>query len=95
MKMMADGTLENVARARDRAKGVAMLMDLIRKDLPTERCQFLILHAVAPDWAKELGELIKREFNPLDVTYGEYSAVMGYAVGKGCLSVGFMPEPSA
>jgi DegV family protein with EDD domain len=92
LKMMPDGTMENVARARDRAKAIALLLDLIRKELPPERCHFMILHAVAPEWAKELGTLIEREFNPLDVTYGEYSAIMGYASGKGCLSVGFMPE---
>jgi DegV family protein with EDD domain len=90
--MSPEGTLEMRSRARNHAKGVALMMEQLKKEAAPEPLHFFILHAIAPEWAKELEGLIRKDYQVLSLETGMYTAIMGYASGPGCLSIGAMPE---
>jgi DegV family protein with EDD domain len=90
--MSPEGNLEMRSRARSHDKGVAMLMEQLKKEAAPEPLHFLVLHAVAPQWGDELAALIKKDYKVLSMDVNVYSAIMGYASGQGCLSIGCIPE---
>lgn len=90
--MSPEGTLEMRSRARSHEKGVALMMEQLKKEAPPGPLHFMVLHAIAPEWAKELEALIRKDYQVLSFETGVYTAIMGYAAGPGCLSIGCIPE---
>jgi hypothetical protein len=52
----------------------------------------MVSHASAPEMGERISELLRQNFNCLSLTITEYSPIMGYAAGPGCIFVGFHPE---
>jgi len=91
-RMTEEGTLELVDRVRKREDGYQKLIELIKKEAGTESLHFMISHANAPELGEQMSELIKQNFNCSTLEITEYSPIMGYAAGPGCLFIGFRPE---
>jgi len=91
-KMMDNGTIEMVDRTRKREKGLEKLADLIGKEAGTDSLHFAISHSAALDMAQGFAEQLKAKYNCLSILISDYSPVMGYGGGPGCIFVGFHPE---
>lgn len=87
-----EGAVEFVDKARKREEGLKKLIDLIKKEAPSKELHFMLSHAAAPEMADEFSEQLKKEFNCLSMIISDYSPVMGYGAGPGCLFVGYHPE---
>jgi len=91
-KMMEDGTIEMVDRDRKREKGLKKLADMIGKEAGTDALHFAISHSAAREMAEGFAEALKAKYNVLSMLISNYSPVMGYGGGPGCIFVGFHPE---
>lgn len=90
--MTAEGTLEMIDRTRKREDGYRKMLNHLKKEAGTDSLHFLVCHANAPDMGQRVCDLLKQNFNCLSLALTEYSPVMGYAVGPGCVFIGFQPE---
>jgi len=91
-RMTDEGGLEFVDKVRKREDGYKKLIKLIKQEAGTDSLHFMVMHADAPEIAEEFIKLLRQEFNCLRVIVSEYSPIMGYAVGRGAIFVGFHPE---
>jgi DegV family protein with EDD domain len=91
-RMTDEGTLEMVDRVRKREDGYNKLINFIKKDAETDSLHFIVSHADAPELGERICELLKQNFNCLSLNVTEYSPIMGYSVGRGCIFVGFQPD---
>jgi DegV family protein with EDD domain len=87
-----EGKVELWDKVRDREKGYQKLIDYINEKSDIKSLHFMVMHAAAPEMADRFVELLKENFTCLSVTISEYSPVMGYGAGPGCVFVGFHPE---
>jgi len=87
-----DGSVELVDRVRQREKGYARLIEIIKNEASSDSLHFMVMHANSPEWADDFIGYLKKDFNCLSVIISEYSPVMGYATGPGAIFVGFHPE---
>lgn len=87
-----EGKVELLAKARKREDGMRQLVELIKEKAESNSLHFLVSHAAAPGMAERVSELLREEFNCLNLTISEYSPVMGYGAGPGAIFVGFQPE---
>jgi len=91
-KMMDDGTIEIVDRTRKREKGLEKLAELIGKEAGTDSLHFAISHSAAREMAEGFAKALKAKYNCLSILISDYSPVMGYGGGPGCIFVGFHEE---
>jgi len=91
-RMTSSGTLELVDRTRKREAGYQKLIKLIKKEAGTDCLHFMVSHANAPEMGERVGALLKQNFECLSLAITEYSPIMGYAAGRGCIFIGFHPE---
>jgi DegV family protein with EDD domain len=91
-KMTPEGSLQFVDKVRKREDGYRRLIELIKQEAGTGPLHFVVSHAAAPDIAERFIGLLKEEIKCSSVLVSEFSAVMGYGAGPGCLFVGFHPE---
>lgn len=91
-KMMEDGTIEMIDRDRKREKGLQKLADRIGKEAGTDSLHFAISHSAAKEMAEGFAKQLKQKYNALSMLISDYSPVMGYGGGPGCIFVGFHPE---
>jgi DegV family protein with EDD domain len=91
-ELTSEGRVELWDKVRDREKGYQKLIDYINEKSGTKSLHFMVMHAAAPEMADRFIELLKENFDCLSVIISEYSPVMGYGAGPGCVFVGFHPE---
>jgi len=91
-RMTDEGTMELVDRARKREDGYRKLLAQVKKEADTASLHFMVSHANAPEMGETVCELLRQNFTCLNLYLSEYSPIMGYAVGPGCIFVGFQPE---
>lgn len=93
-RMSDEGTLEVIDRTRKREDGYQKILKFIKKEAETDALHFLVSHANAFEIGERACELLRENFDCLSLMVTEYSPIMGYAAGPGCLFVGFQPELS-
>ena len=86
------GKIELWDRVRDREKGYQKIVDYVKEKASSKSLHFMVMHADAPEMANTMVSLLKQEFDCLSVIISEYSPIMGYGAGPGCIFVGFHPE---
>jgi len=91
-RMTDEGTLELVDRARKREVGYQKLINVIKKEAGANPLHFMVSHANVPKMGERVSELLKQNFDCLSLAITEYSPIMGYAAGPGCIFIGFRPE---
>ena len=91
-RMTDEGKLELVDRVRKTEEGYNKLIKLVKEEAKSDCLHFMISHAAAPEMAENFSKLLEQNFDCLSLATSEYSPIMGYAVGPGCLFVGFHPE---
>lgn len=82
------GRVEPVERTRTRKKALDRIVEATveRMDI-TKPIRASIVHGAAPDEAQALFEEIKAQLNPVEITLGEVSAIIGVHTGPGVIGV--------
>ncbi len=82
--------LKSLAATHD--KGIAYLLDIMRKETGTRPVHVSVMHAYDPSEARRLKEKISREFDCVELWVTEMSPVMGYATGTGTIGLAFYAD---
>ena len=82
---VAGGPVESVDRIRTRSKGIVLMLDHFRKDLPVEYLG--IVHSQAPEDAEALRQTLLEELPGQEIEIGEIGAVLGTHTGPKALAV--------
>ncbi len=82
---VAGGPVESVDRIRTRSKGIVLMLDHFRKDLPVEYLG--IVHSQAPEDAEALRQTLLGELPIQEIEIGEIGAVLGTHTGPKALAV--------
>ena len=86
-----DGTLQNVDKVRGRKKALNTLVDRLVEYAPNPEDSFaIILHADAPEEAKELRELALKKIPELKIRIDNVGPVIGAHCGPGTLAITFL-----
>ncbi len=86
-----DGTLQSVDKVRGRKKALNTLVDRMMEYAPDpEESPVIILHADAPEDAKELKELCLKKIPELKIRIDNVGPVIGAHCGPGTLAITFL-----
>jgi len=91
-KIGVNGTVEFVDAVTKREAGYKRLLELVSQEATTRSLHFMLSHAAAPEMVERFAGMIKENFDCLSLVVSDYSPVMGYGAGPGCLFVAFHPE---
>jgi DegV family protein with EDD domain len=82
------GRLEPVESIRRRKKALRRVLEVTFERVdPGEPMRVAVIHAAAPDDAQALFEEIKAKYNPLELTFGEITPVLGVHGGPGVVGI--------
>lgn len=86
-----DGTLQSVDKVRGRKKALKILVDKMMENEPDPKeSPVVILHADAPEDAKELKELALQRMPELEIRIDNVGPVIGAHCGPGTLAITFL-----
>ena len=91
-ELNSEGALEMWDRVTNREKGYKKLIDYVKQKSDGKPQHFMVMHAAAPEMAEQFITMLKEQCKCLSIIVSEYSPVMGYGAGPGCVFVGFHPE---
>lgn len=84
----ATGTIDAVERTRTRRKAMRRVVEVTFQRMDLSRpIRASIVHAMAPDDAATLYELVESEFHPVEMTVAEIGPVLGTHAGPGVVGV--------
>ena len=78
--------------ARNREKGIDMLLRKTREKVGSKPVHVAVLHAYAAEEAEKLKKRVTSEFHCREIWISEFSPIMGYACGTGTLGLAFYAE---
>jgi len=90
--MNPDGALEMLDRVTKREKGFEKLIEYVKKHSEGKPQHFMVMHAAAPEMAEQIVSMLKEQCQVFSIIVSEYSPVMGYGAGPGCIFIGFQSE---
>jgi len=84
---LQDGEVAPLSRVRSRSKGIAMIIELLRGQMPLRRMG--VFHAGAPEVLDELQAAVAAAFPGVELTQGQVGPVVGTYAGPGGLGVAY------
>lgn len=88
---LRDGGLEALERVRTRKKSLLRLLELTEERVAGRQpIRLATLHANAAEEARELLELAKERFDPLETVFSEVSPAVGTHAGPGTIGIAYM-----
>ena len=89
---MSSGLVRFAGAVRNRERGIERILQMMRNKVGQSPVHVAVMHAYAPDEARELMERVSSEFNCAELWLTEFSPVMGYATGTGTIGFAFYAE---
>ncbi len=89
---MSSGLVRFAGAVRNRERGIDRILQMMRNKVGQSLVHVAVMHAYAPDEARELMERVSSEFNCAELWLTEFSPVMGYATGTGTIGFAFYAE---
>jgi DegV family protein with EDD domain len=89
---MSSGALCFKGAVRSREHGIERMFRILRDKAGQTPLHVAVMHAYAPDAAKQLMTEIATEFNCVELWLTEFSPLIGYACGTGTLGLAFYTE---
>jgi DegV family protein with EDD domain len=88
---LKDGHVEAIDRVRTRKKSLARLLELVEERVENRHpVRVAVLHANAPEEARELLDEAAKRFNAVETVYSQVSPVVGTHTGPGTVGLAFM-----
>ncbi|MFC1904144.1 DegV family protein [Chloroflexota bacterium] len=88
----ASGLVSFAGAVRNKEHGIDRILKMLRDGVVRSAVHVAVMHAYAPDEAKNLKERIAAEFNCAELWLTEFSPVMGYACGTGTVGFAYYQE---
>ncbi len=85
----SSGVLRFVGIARSKKSGLEKMLSIMREKAGQEPVHVAVVHAYAPEEARQLERSISNDFNWSELWISEFSPLMGYACGTGALGIAF------
>ena len=86
---IAQGKIKLVSLVRTAKAGIDRILSLMRADVGRKPVRVIIQHANAPQQAEKLRQLVKADFNCIELSVTQFSPIIGFATGPGCLAIAF------
>jgi len=88
---LKDGRIESLEKVRTKGKAIARLMELLTERLGSKsNIRIAALHANAEQEARNLLDLVTRQFKPVETVFSAVSPVVGTHAGPGTLGIAYM-----
>jgi len=90
---LEDGRIEPLASVRTKKKAVEQMLNVIEEEIKNKKTvRMATVNALAPEAAKELGEILQARFKPTVLLQTEISPAIGTHVGPGTIGVAYIVE---
>lgn len=89
---IAQGRIKLVSVARTEKAGVDRMLLRMHADVGRKPVRVIIQHANAPRQAENLRQRVEADFNCTELRVTEFSPIIGFATGPGCLALAFRAE---
>jgi DegV family protein with EDD domain len=88
-----DGLAHLAGVVRTMHSGIERIIDNMKRRLNSRPIHAVVVHADVPDEGENLRDRIKAEFDCRELYLAGVSPIIGYAIGRGALGVGFYSLP--
>ena len=89
---IAQGRIKLVSVVRTEKTGVERMLLRMRVDVGRKPVRVIIQHANVPRQAEKLRQRVETDFNCTELRVTEFSPIIGFATGPGCLALAFRAE---
>jgi DegV family protein with EDD domain len=89
---IAQGRIKLVGVVRNEKAGVDRMLLRMRADVGRKPVRVVIQHANVPRQAEDLRRRVEADFNCTELRVTEFSPIIGFATGPGCLALAFRAE---
>ncbi len=86
---IAQSKIKLVSLVRTAKAGIDRILSLMHADVGQKPVHVIIQHANAPQQAENLRQRVKTDFNCTELRVTEFSPIIGFATGPGCLAIAF------
>ena len=86
------GRVKLVGVVRSEKAGVNRMLSMVRAQAGRKAIRAIIQHANAPEQAEDLRRRVETGFNCTELRTSEFSPIIGFATGPGCLALAFYAE---
>jgi len=86
---IAQGRIKLVSLVRTEKVGVDRMLSMMHADVGQKPVRVIIQHANAPQQAENLRQRVQADFNCTELRVTEFSPIIGFATGPGCLALAF------
>lgn len=89
---ISQGKMKLVGVVRTEKAGIDRMLSRMHVDVGKNPVRAIVQHANAPEKAKNLRQRVETEFNCVELQVSEFSPIIGFATGPGCLALAFCVE---
>ena len=89
---ITNGRIEPLEKQRTRKRSVGRLVELMSEKVGDSPVHVAILHGNTPEEADQLEQVVKRQFNIVDIITSDMGPVIGVHAGPGTLGLVFYPD---
>jgi len=89
---IAQGRIKLVSVVRTEKAGVDRMLSMMHADVGRKPVRVIIQHANVPRQAENLRQRVQADFNCTELRVTEFSPIIGFATGPGCLALAFRAE---
>lgn len=86
---IARGRIKLISLVRTEKVGVDRMLSMMHADVGQKPVRVIIQHANAPQQAENLRQRVQADFNCTELCVTEFSPIIGFATGPGCLALAF------
>src|SRR4030042_412525 len=89
---IAQGRIKLVSVVRTEKAGVDRMLSMMHTDVGRKPVHVIIQHANVPRQAENLRQRVQDDFNCTELRVTEFSPIIGFATGPGCLDLAFRAD---
>ena len=89
---IAQGRIKLVSVVRTEKAGVDRMLSMMHTDVGRKPVHVIIQHANVPRQAENLRQRVQADFNCTELRVTEFSPIIGFATGPGCLALAFRAD---
>jgi DegV family protein with EDD domain len=89
---IGQGRIKLVGVVRTERAGVDRMLSIMNADVGRRPIHVIIQHANAPQQAENLRYRVEADFNCAELRITEFSPIVGFATGPGCLAIAYYAE---
>ncbi len=89
---ISQGKMKLVGVVRIEKAGVDRMLSMMHADVGENPVRVIVQHANVPQQAENLRQRVEAEFNCTELQVTEFSPIIGFATGPGCLALAFCAE---